>query len=113
MPSIIVIANPLTGPVPNLYKTIPAIKVVIFASKITVKASENPRRTTSCAGVPVLLISRILSKIKIDASIAIPTVKTIPAMPGNVKAAPNFDKKNSIMIRLKTNAKKAKSPGNL
>jgi hypothetical protein len=37
-----VIAKPLTGPVPMMYKISAAINVVTFASKIVMKALEKP-----------------------------------------------------------------------
>ena len=37
-----VIANPLTGPVPIIYKIKAAISVVTLASKIVINALENP-----------------------------------------------------------------------
>ena len=37
-----VIAKPLTGPVPITYKISAAIRVVIFASRIVMKALEKP-----------------------------------------------------------------------
>ena len=37
-----VIAKPLTGPVPMIYRIKAAIKVVTFASKIVINALEKP-----------------------------------------------------------------------
>ena len=110
MPIDKVIANPLTGPVPIAYKTIAAIKVVILASKIVVKALEKPSLIASCGDVPVPSSYLILENIKTLASTAIPTVKTIPAIPGNVSVAPINDINPVIKIRFDINARFAAKP---
>ena len=84
-----VTANPLIGPVPKINNIIDAIKVVIFASAIVEKAFLYPSSIEANGVEPLATSSFILSKIKTFASTAIPTVKIIPAIPGNVNVAPN------------------------
>ena len=57
-----------------------------------------------------LISSLILSKIKTFASTDIPIVRTIPAIPGRVKTAPNPAKIPKINTRLNINAISAKNP---
>ena len=57
--------------------------------------------------------SLILSKIKTLASTAIPTVRIIPAMPGNVNVASNMVKKPSNMNKFIIRAKFEIKPNNL
>ena len=64
-----------------------AIRVVIFASKIALKAWEKPVSIALILDLPRNCSSLILSKISTLASTAIPTVKAIPAIPGNVSVA--------------------------
>jgi hypothetical protein len=82
-----VTANPLTGPVPKKNKTNEAIRVVILASRIVPKDLEYPDSTAAKGLLPLKYSSLIRSKIITFESTAIPIVKTIPAIPGNVKVA--------------------------
>ena len=75
---------------PITYKIRAAINVVIFASKIVTNALEKPSFIANC-GFFSLSSSRILEKINTFASTAIPTVRTIPAIPGKVSVAPKRD----------------------
>ena len=52
----------------------------------------------------------ILEKIKTFASIAIPTVRTIPAIPGKVKDADKMDITATIRTTLEDKAKLAAKP---
>ena len=83
-------AKPFTGPVPIIYKIKAVINVVIFASKIVMNALENPSLIAVCGSFS-FSSSLILENIKTFASTAMPTVKTIPAIPGNVNEAPSND----------------------
>ena len=83
-----VIANPLIGPVPNWNKTTAAMKVVILASTMVLKALAYPASIAARTVFPTRISSRMRSNIKTLASIAIPTVSNIPAIPGSVSAAP-------------------------
>ena len=82
-----VTANPLTGPVPRKNKTRDAIKVVTFASRIVPKDFEYPDSTADIGFFSLLISSLILSNIITLASMAMPMVKTIPAIPGRVNVA--------------------------
>ena len=55
------------------------------------RALPNPSLIAICGSLPACSSSRILEKISTLASTAIPTVRTIPAMPGKVSVAPNKD----------------------
>ena len=102
IPTDKVIAKPFTGPVPMKYKINAVNKVVILASKIVTNALEKPSRIADCGSL-FFNSSLILENIKTFASTAIPTVKTIPAIPGSVKEAPNIDITPVINIRLMIN----------
>ena len=96
-----VIENPLMGPEPMKKRIIAAIKVVTLASNIALKAWEKPVSIELIFDLPNNCSSLILSKIRTFASTAIPTVKAIPAIPGNVKVASkrtNQETRNSIFI---------------
>ncbi len=82
-----VIPNPLTGPVPNQMRMEAVIKVVRFASIIVEKALAYPPASAFSELFPDLNSSLILSKIRMFASTAIPTVRTNAAIPGSVKVA--------------------------
>ena len=85
-----VIAKPLTGPVPITYNIKAAINVVTFASKMVINALEKPSRIAVCGSLS-FNSSRMRANIKTLASTAIPTVRTMPAMPGKVNVAPSKD----------------------
>ena len=110
MPMDNVIANPLIGPVPIAYRTSAAIRVVIFASMIVVKALPKPSLIAICGALPDLSSSLILEKIRTLASTAMPTVKTIPAIPGKVNVAPKSDIIPVIRIILAASAIFAAKP---
>ena len=82
-----VIPKPLTGPVPNQMRIEAVIKVVRFASIIVENAFAYPPVNAFSELFPDRNSSLILSKIRIFASTAIPTVSTKAAMPGSVKVA--------------------------
>ncbi len=110
MPRERVTANPLIVPVPNPNNTIAAINVVIFASAIVENAFEYPASILARGLLPDRNSSRIRSKISTLASTAIPTVKTIPAIPGMVSVACNMDNKATINTRLAAKARLATAP---
>ena len=99
IPSDRVIAKPLIGPVPKANRTTAAIKVVIFASDIDDKALSYPELILPWAVPPDRNSSLIRSKIRTLASTAIPTVRTIPAIPGRVSEACNRDNNATIKIK--------------
>ena len=84
-----VVAKPLIGPVPKINKINAVNPVVILASKIEERALLNPSAIAFRIPFPFLNSSRIRSNISTLASTDIPIVKTIPAMPGKVRTAPN------------------------
>ena len=108
-----VTAKPLTGPVPILYKITATISVVKFASKIVTNARSNPALIACCGGRPFFISSLILEKINTFASTAIPTVRTIPAIPGNVSVADKLDMIAMRRIKLAVNARLAAKPKDL
>ena len=87
MPSDSVTAKPLIGPVPNMNSTIAAISVVRFESTIVEYALSQPARMLACGDMPFASSSRMRSKISTFASTAMPTVSTMPAMPGSESCA--------------------------
>ena len=95
-----VIEKPLIGPDPNTNNNKEAINVVILASKIVERALSNPFLILSYIFLFLTFSSFMRSKIKTFASTAIPIVKTIPAIPGNVRVAPIAPNSASIMNKL-------------
>ena len=81
-------ANPLIVPVPKLYRIKLVISVETFESRIEVQALENPNSTDTFLLFPFLISSRVLSKIKIFASTAIPIERINPAIPAKVSVIP-------------------------
>ena len=63
-----------------------------------------------CTELPDDSSSRMRSNIKTLASTAIPTVKTIPAIPGNVRDACRRDNKATINTKLENKATLATIP---
>ena len=53
IPIIKVVAKPFTGPVPKIYRIIPVIKVVTFASKIEESAPLKPSSMASFKCFPI------------------------------------------------------------
>ena len=105
-----VIEKPLIGPEPNTNNNSDAIKVVILASKMVDKALSNPFFIDSYIFLFFTFSSFILSKISTLASTAIPIVKTMPAIPGNVRVAPIVPNKETIMNKLAISEKLAIIP---
>ena len=83
-------ANPLIGPESNWIKISAAMIVVMFESKIALKALRYPAWIADAIRPEILNSSRILSNTNTLASTAIPMVKTIPAIIGSVIAASMF-----------------------
>ena len=109
-----VTANPLIGPVPKINNIIDAIKVVMFASRIVEKAFLYPSSIEANGVEPFATSSFILSKIKTFASTAIPTVSTMPAIPGNVNVAPGiYDITDTIISIFRISAVLANKPKTL
>ncbi len=103
IPTINVIANPLTAPCPKRYNIRAVRNVVMFESKIVQKERLKPKSIASRRRLPALSSSRMRSQIITLASTAIPMVRTIPAIPGKVKAASSWasmpNTKNMLKIR--------------
>ena len=88
MPIESVTAKPLIGPEPKANSSSAAISVVRLASMIVGQRPAIPRidgGDRRPARWPIS--SRIRSKIRTLASTAMPTVSTMPAMPGSVSVA--------------------------
>ena len=105
-----VVAKPLIGPVPKIYKTSAVRPVVIFASKIEDKALLKPSLIDCFNPFSFLNSSLTLSNISTFASTDIPIVRTIPAIPGNVNTAPNPAKIPNIRTKLSIKATSANIP---
>ena len=110
MPIDKVTAKPFTDPVPSKYKNNATIKVVILESIIVLKASEKPLSIATIFFLLFFISSFILSKIRTLASTAIPIVRTIPAIPGKVKAEPINANKEITIAMLTIKAKMAITP---
>ena len=67
----------------------------------------------SNGSLPLFSSSRTLEKIRTFASTAIPTVKTIPAIPGKVRVAESMDIIATRRTILNVNAKLAAMPNTL
>ncbi len=91
MPSESTTAKPRTGPVPNVNSTTPAIRVVRFASAIAENAFSKPALIAAYGLMPLRNSSRMRSKIRMFASTAMPTVSTMPAIPGSDSDACSMD----------------------
>ena len=69
----------------------PAISVVMFESAIDENALSKPALMAACGLMPLRSSSRMRSKIRMFASTAMPTVSTMPAMPGSDSDACSID----------------------
>ena len=105
-----VVAKPLIGPVPKIYKTSAVSPVVIFASKIEDNALLNPSLIDCFKPFSFLSSSLTLSKISTLASTDIPIVNTIPAIPGRVSTAPKPARIPNIKTILSISAISANIP---
>ena len=86
-------AKPFIGPEPKANNAIPAIRVVIFASNIVPNARSYPALIAACGEIPIRNSSRIRSFIRTLASIAMPIVSAIAAIPGSVKVACKIERR--------------------
>ena len=86
------------------------ISVVRLASRIVATARSKPAWIAICGDRPLRISSRIREKISTLASTAIPTVNTIPAMPGRVSVAPSIDMTEISNTRLQLSATTATIP---
>ena len=77
------------------------------------KALEKPFLIAFCGSILFLISSEILAKINTFASTAIPTVRTIPAIPGSVRVPPTTDMIDTTKIKLHIRAMLAERPNNL
>jgi len=89
-PTIRVKANPLTKLVPNAKRITLTIKVLELLSRIEGQALLTPSSTLAKKLAPLFLSSRILEKIKIFASTAIPIERIKPAIPAKVRVTENI-----------------------
>ncbi len=64
----------------------------------------------ACGELPLRISSRIRSKIRTLASTAMPTVRTMPAIPGNVNVACNKESIATIKTKFKPSAISANKP---
>src|SRR5215831_17858689 len=86
-PIVRVTANPRTGPSPNRNRNAQETIVVTCVSTIVHQAFPKPASTAETTDLPARSSSRMRSKIRTFESTAIPTVRIIPAIPGNVSTA--------------------------
>ena len=86
------------------------IIVVIFESKILVNALSKPALIAVNNVLPCLNSSFVLSKIRIFASTAIPTLSMKPAIPASVSVTPNSLKIANKIIAYKQRAISAIKP---
>ena len=82
----------------------------MFASRIEESALLNPSDTALIWPFPFFNSSLMRSKIRTFASTDIPIVRTIPAIPGNVKTAPKPARIPKINKIFKTKATSANRP---
>ena len=87
IPILSVIANPFIGPFPMENSIIPINSEVIFESNILVNAFLNPFSIIISFVIFFFFSSFIISNINKFASTAMPIVKTIQEIPGNVIVA--------------------------
>ena len=110
IPMIKVVANDSISPVPKTLRIIATSKWVTFASMMEGNAFLKPTSIEPDKSMPRYCSSRILSKINIFASTAVPIVNTIPAIPAKVNTAPKDAKKPKIKITFTVNAIFAAKP---
>ena len=80
---------------------------------MVLNALAKPFFIALCGSILFFNSSEILAKIRTLASTAIPTVKTIPAIPGKVRVAPTIDITAVTKTKLVISAKFAESPKSL
>ena len=105
-------AKPLTTLVPKKYKITQVKIVVMFESKILVKALSKPELIAVNKFLPAFNSSLVLSKIRIFASTAIPTDNTKPAIPASVRVTGIALNKANNIKPYTINAMSAIKPGN-
>jgi hypothetical protein len=110
MPSDSVTAKPRIGPVPKVNSTMAAISVVMLPSAMADRAFSYPEWIAACGVLPFLISSRMRSKISTFASTAMPTVSTMPAIPGSVSAACSMDMSATRSTTLASSAQAAMMP---
>src|SRR3990167_4729674 len=82
-----VTANPLMGPEPNWNSMNAAMSVVVLESTMALRALLKPLLIAAGSGRSFRVSSRMRSLIRMLASTAMPKVKMMPAMPGNVSVS--------------------------
>ena len=110
IPIINVTAKPLMGPIPTRNKINAVKKVVILPSRIADKECLKPSSTASAKPFPARNSSLIRSYIITLASTAIPSVNTIPAIPGKVKVELNPAIKPTIINKFNKSTRLATTP---
>src|SRR5690625_452903 len=113
MPIQCTTAKPRTGPEPKASNTMPTIKLVRFESKMVAQARSKPICMACCGLSPLRNSSRIRSLISTLASMAIPKVRAMAAIPGNVKVACSMDKTANNNKILKVRPSVEKTPNRL
>ena len=98
------------GPVPKPNSTTAAMRVVTLASRMVEKAFWYPDWMLACGVFRLRSSSRIRSKMRTFASTAMPTVSTMPAIPGRVRVAWSMDSTATMSTRLAARARFATSP---
>ena len=106
-------ANPRTGPDPNRNRAMPAISVVMFESRIVAHARSYPAVIAACGVVPPRSSSRTRSLMSTLASIAIPSVSAMAAIPGRVSVACSMDSNATSSIRFTASAITETTPNKL
>ena len=87
-----------------------AIRFVRFESMIVPEALVKPASSAEMGVRPFFTSSRMRSLIRMFASSAVPSVSTMPAMPGSVRVASSTESAASISMMLTSSAMSASQP---
>src|SRR6478672_341135 len=113
MPRQCTTAKPRIAPEPKISSARPAIIVVTLESRIVAHARSKPAAIAACGELPARSSSRIRSLISTLASIAMPSVNAIAAMPGRVSVACISDSSEISSSRLTASANTLKKPNSM
>jgi len=105
-----VTANPLMGPVPNWKRKSAEMIVVMCVSMMVPKAREKPCSIAARTVFPSRSSSRIRSNTRTFESMAMPSVRMMPAMPGSVSVALKYAIIPRRITRLSRSARTALMP---
>src|SRR5476649_1014723 len=100
MPRQCTTAKPRIGPAPKISSARPAIRVVTLESTTVPKARSYPAWMAACGVAPLRISSRMRSLISTLASMAMPRVSAMAAMPGRVSVACSSDRIDRKSTRL-------------